>query len=311
VIIRKQTGHIRHSPAVRSSLNRIQILSCPDRVSFWRYLFAPTRPIRSSPRFPRAMCSPGSRCRSLGCCWISAPLSSDAAAEKWGGPLSTALALGMSEAAKVLAERGARIDLPAAAGLGLVGDAARLLPSADAEARHRALSLAAQHGHADIVRLLLDAARIPAAITSKATMRTRRRCTKPSWGAAKRWCGSWRSAACGSISGTPSGGARRSVGRCMAAEGRRRGWPSVCVRSAQRSSPAFAWGSGLRRLPHLLGTAHAWAILDRRFRPHALRLAEPSSRRPSPSHPRRRVHRPRLRVWAGEALRPAGVSSMG
>jgi ankyrin repeat protein len=76
---------------------------------------------------------------------------------KWGGPLSTALAFGMSEAAKVLAKRGARIDLPAAAGLGLVGDAAHLLPSADAEARHRALSLAAQHGHAQIVRLLLDA----------------------------------------------------------------------------------------------------------------------------------------------------------
>jgi ankyrin repeat protein len=73
-----------------------------------------------------------------------------------GRPLSTALALGMSEAAKVLAKRGARIDL-----LGLVGDAARLLPSADAEARHRALSLAAQHGHADIVRLLLDAGEDP------------------------------------------------------------------------------------------------------------------------------------------------------
>jgi ankyrin repeat protein len=75
---------------------------------------------------------------------------------RWGGPLSTALAFGMSDAAKALAKRGARIDLPAAAGLGLMEDAARLLPSADAEARHRALSLAAQHGHAEIVRLLLD-----------------------------------------------------------------------------------------------------------------------------------------------------------
>jgi hypothetical protein len=223
-----------------------------------------------------------------------------------GRPLSTALALGMSEAAKVLAKRGARIDL-----LGLVGDAACLLPSADAEARRRSSrSLPSTDMLISFAGCSMPA-RIPTAITSKATMRTRRRCTKPSWGAAKRWCGSWWSAACGSISGTPSGGACRSVGRCMAAEGRRRGWPSVCVRSAQRSSPAFAWGSGLRRLPHLLGTAYAWAILDRRFRPHALRLAEPSSRRPSPSHPRRRVHRPRLRVWAGGALRPAGVSSMG
>ena len=67
----------------------------------------------------------------------------------------------MTDAAKVLARRGARIDLPAAAGLGLVDDAAGLLPSADAEARHRALSLAAQHGHAQIVRLLLDAGEDP------------------------------------------------------------------------------------------------------------------------------------------------------
>ena len=80
---------------------------------------------------------------------------------KWGGPLVTALTFGMSGAAKALARRGARIYLPAAAGLGLVDDAARLLPSADAEARHRALSLAAQHGHAEIVRLLLDAGEDP------------------------------------------------------------------------------------------------------------------------------------------------------
>ena len=40
-------------------------------------------------------------------------------------------------------------------------DAARLLPSADAEARHRALSLAAQHGHSEVVRLLLDAGEDP------------------------------------------------------------------------------------------------------------------------------------------------------
>jgi ankyrin repeat protein len=35
------------------------------------------------------------------------------------------------------------------------------VPSADAEARHRALALAAQHGHAKIVRLLLDAGEDP------------------------------------------------------------------------------------------------------------------------------------------------------
>jgi hypothetical protein len=78
-------------------------------------------------------------------------------AKKWGRPLFTAFAFGMSDAARALARRGAQIDLPAAAGLGLIDDAARLLSSADALARHRALTLAALHGHAEIVRLLLDA----------------------------------------------------------------------------------------------------------------------------------------------------------
>src|ERR1700719_2465415 len=74
---------------------------------------------------------------------------------KWGTLLFTALAFGMIDAAEALAKRGARIELPTAAGLGRVDDAARLLPSAEAEARQRALSLAAQHGHGEIVRLLL------------------------------------------------------------------------------------------------------------------------------------------------------------
>lgn len=80
---------------------------------------------------------------------------------KWGTPLFTALAFGMSDAAAALAERGARIELPHAAGLGLVDAAARLLPTADREARHRALSLAAQQGHAEVVRLLLEAGEDP------------------------------------------------------------------------------------------------------------------------------------------------------
>jgi len=80
---------------------------------------------------------------------------------KWGTPLFTALTFGMIDAADVLVMRGARIELPMAAALGLVDEATRLLSSADAEARHRALSLAAQHGHAQIVRLLLDAGEDP------------------------------------------------------------------------------------------------------------------------------------------------------
>ncbi len=75
---------------------------------------------------------------------------------KWERPLFTALVFGMGDVAKFLAERGARIDLAAASGLGLIGEAARLVSSADDAERRRALSLAAQQGHPDIVGLLLD-----------------------------------------------------------------------------------------------------------------------------------------------------------
>jgi Ankyrin repeats (many copies) len=75
---------------------------------------------------------------------------------KWERPLFTAVTFGMRDVAKFLAERGARIDLAAASGLGLVGEAARLVSSADDDERRRALSLAAQQGHPDIVGLLLD-----------------------------------------------------------------------------------------------------------------------------------------------------------
>ena len=81
---------------------------------------------------------------------------------KWGSPLTTALAFGYRNAAEALVKRGARVDnLAVAAGLGVLADARRLLAAADPETRHRALALAAQHGHADIVRLLLDAGEDP------------------------------------------------------------------------------------------------------------------------------------------------------
>jgi ankyrin repeat protein len=67
----------------------------------------------------------------------------------------------MTDAAAALAKRGARIDLPAAAGLGRFEDAARLLPAATPAERHRALVLAAQLGHPEVVRLLLDAGEDP------------------------------------------------------------------------------------------------------------------------------------------------------
>jgi len=77
-------------------------------------------------------------------------------------PLITALAFGYLNTAETLVRRGARVEiLPAAAGLGRIEAARRLLPGAGAESRHEALALAAQHGHAEIVRLLLDCGEDP------------------------------------------------------------------------------------------------------------------------------------------------------
>lgn len=72
-----------------------------------------------------------------------------------------ALAHGEMDAVRALLRNGARMDLPAAAALGDLAAAMRELPSADPLARHRALALAAQLGHAEIVRLLLDAGEDP------------------------------------------------------------------------------------------------------------------------------------------------------
>jgi len=55
----------------------------------------------------------------------------------------------------------------AAAGLGRIDDARRLLPGASAEERHRALALAAQNGYVEIVRLLLDAGENPNRLNPK------------------------------------------------------------------------------------------------------------------------------------------------
>jgi hypothetical protein len=68
---------------------------------------------------------------------------------------------GELEAVNALMGRGARIDLPVAAALGRIEDARRLLPDTGSEDRHLALALAAQFGHVEIVRLLLDAGENP------------------------------------------------------------------------------------------------------------------------------------------------------
>jgi hypothetical protein len=66
-----------------------------------------------------------------------------------------------TEAVHALLARGAKVDLCVAAAMGGTGDVRALLPVAGDEDRQRALGLAAQHGHAEIVGLLLDAGADP------------------------------------------------------------------------------------------------------------------------------------------------------
>jgi len=65
------------------------------------------------------------------------------------------------EAVEALVRRGATIDLAAAAATGRIEDVRRTLLTASAELRHRALAWAAQFGHIDIVRMLLDSGEDP------------------------------------------------------------------------------------------------------------------------------------------------------
>jgi peptide-methionine (S)-S-oxide reductase len=64
-------------------------------------------------------------------------------------------------AAEALLRRGAAYTLAAAAAFGRTDDVVRLLPGADGAERHAALALAAYHGHADSVAVLLDAGEDP------------------------------------------------------------------------------------------------------------------------------------------------------
>jgi peptide-methionine (S)-S-oxide reductase len=76
---------------------------------------------------------------------------------RWNSALLTALTFGFGDTARVLAARAGRpSSLAVAAGLGALGDCARLLPTSDEVSRQGALALAAMHGHARVVRLLLD-----------------------------------------------------------------------------------------------------------------------------------------------------------
>ena len=80
----------------------------------------------------------------------------------WTSPVMTALAFGFVDTARALARRGARVDnVAAAAGLGNVDDVRRLLPGSTSIDRHRAMALSGQLGHADVLRVLLDAGEDP------------------------------------------------------------------------------------------------------------------------------------------------------
>ena len=86
----------------------------------------------------------------------------DGPGSAWRSALMTALAFGYLSTAEALARRSGSVNsLAAAAGLGRLEDTARLLPLADSQSRHIALALAAQHGHTEVVRMLLDAGEDP------------------------------------------------------------------------------------------------------------------------------------------------------
>lgn len=77
------------------------------------------------------------------------------------GAMSIALGHGEFEAVDALLACGARRDLIVAAAIGDLATATDLVEVASPEERHRALALAAQHGHAAVVELLLVAGEPP------------------------------------------------------------------------------------------------------------------------------------------------------
>jgi hypothetical protein len=75
--------------------------------------------------------------------------------------MGAAIGHGEFGAAGELLHCGARLDLAAAAALGQEHDVRRLLRTSAPEARHIALALACQHGHVEVLKLLLEAGEDP------------------------------------------------------------------------------------------------------------------------------------------------------
>lgn len=78
-----------------------------------------------------------------------------------GSALLPAILHGEFEAVAALIRLGAAAGLPILAALGRTGEFLSLLPSSSSDDRHLAMVLAAQYGHAEIVRALLDAGEDP------------------------------------------------------------------------------------------------------------------------------------------------------
>lgn len=88
--------------------------------------------------------------------------SLDKAGSPWQSAVMTALTFGFLDTARTLAKHGVPAEnIAAVAGLGMTEETARLLAMADTNAKHSALALAAQLGHVDVVRLLLDSGEDP------------------------------------------------------------------------------------------------------------------------------------------------------
>jgi ankyrin repeat protein len=117
----------------------------------------------------------GERCTTLGMLVSSSPphaaglqrplaellvergASLDVPGSRCNAAVHCALAFGFLDTARALASHTTKqSDIGVAAGLGELGETARLLPNADDASRHMALVLACMHGHARVVRLLLD-----------------------------------------------------------------------------------------------------------------------------------------------------------
>ena len=77
------------------------------------------------------------------------------------GAVAAALVHGEFDAVNALTRRGANINLQVAAATGRTEDAHKSLAASSIEERHHALALAAQFGHTEIVRLLIDAGEDP------------------------------------------------------------------------------------------------------------------------------------------------------